>query len=133
MTVGSTIARSTARLARGRESGDAVRARSRPPARDDRRERGAEVRRREADALEVRRVERTRRENERAADRKRQVGSGDRSERIRTYNYPQGRVTDHRIELTLYKLEEMLNGAALDEIIEPLIAQDQAERLAELN
>jgi len=78
-------------------------------------------------------VERTRRENERAADRKRQVGSGDRSERIRTYNYPQGRVTDHRIELTLYKLEEMLNGAALDEIIEPLIAQDQAERLAELN
>ncbi|MEZ5647812.1 MAG: peptide chain release factor 1 [Alphaproteobacteria bacterium] len=78
-------------------------------------------------------IERTRRESERAADRKRQVGSGDRSERIRTYNYPQGRVTDHRIELTLYKLDEVLNGAALDEIIEPLIAQDQAERLAELN
>lgn len=64
--------------------------------------------------------------------RKLQVGSGDRSERIRTYNYPQGRVTDHRINLTLYKLNEVVSGDALDEIIEPLIAEDQARRLAEL-
>lgn len=63
--------------------------------------------------------------------RKLQVGSGDRSERIRTYNYPQGRVTDHRINLTLYKLEEVVSGEALDEIIEALVTEDQAERLAE--
>ncbi|MGY8996081.1 MAG: peptide chain release factor 1 [Alphaproteobacteria bacterium] len=69
---------------------------------------------------------------ERAADRKSQVGSGDRSERIRTYNFPQGRVTDHRINLTLYKLDEVISGSALDEVIEPLIAEDQAARLAEL-
>jgi peptide chain release factor 1 len=62
------------------------------------------------------------------ATRKKQVGSGDRSERIRTYNYPQGRVTDHRIGLTLYKLDAILNGA-LDELIDPLIAADQAEKL----
>ena len=64
--------------------------------------------------------------------RKLQVGSGDRSERIRTYNYPQGRVTDHRINLTLYKLDEVVSGDALGEIIDALIAEDQAQRLAEL-
>ncbi|MEM7172835.1 MAG: peptide chain release factor 1 [Pseudomonadota bacterium] len=67
-----------------------------------------------------------------AADRKSQVGSGDRSERIRTYNFPQGRVTDHRINLTLYKLDKVLIGEALNEIIEPLIAEEQAAKLAEL-
>ena len=70
--------------------------------------------------------------DERASDRKSQVGSGDRSERIRTYNFPQGRVTDHRINLTLYKLDKVLVGEALDEIIDALIAEDQAERLAHL-
>lgn len=69
-------------------------------------------------------------EAERAADRKGQVGSGDRSERIRTYNFPQGRMTDHRINLTLYKLDQILQGD-LDETIEALIADDQAQRLAE--
>ena len=69
--------------------------------------------------------------DERAGDRKRQVGSGDRSERIRTYNFPQGRVTDHRINLTLYKIDAVMNGAALDEIIEALLTQDRLERLAE--
>ena len=63
-----------------------------------------------------------------AADRKSQVGTGDRSERIRTYNFPQGRVTDHRIGLTLYKLEAVLNGA-LDEVIDALITADRAEKL----
>lgn len=63
-----------------------------------------------------------------AADRKSQVGSGDRSQRIRTYNFPQGRVTDHRIGLTLHKLEAVLNGQ-LDELINALITADQAERL----
>lgn len=65
--------------------------------------------------------------------RKLQVGSGDRSERIRTYNYPQGRVTDHRINLTLYKLDEVVSGEALGEIIDALVEADQAERLAEMN
>lgn len=65
--------------------------------------------------------------------RKLQVGSGDRSERIRTYNYPQGRVTDHRINLTLYKLEEVVSGEALGEIIDALITEDQAQRLAEID
>lgn len=65
--------------------------------------------------------------------RKLQVGSGDRSERIRTYNYPQGRVTDHRINLTLYKLDEVVAGEALGEIIDALIMEDQAERLAEMD
>ena len=69
--------------------------------------------------------------DERAGDRKRQVGSGDRSERIRTYNFPQGRVTDHRINLTLYKIDAVMNGSALDEIIEALLTQDRLERLAE--
>lgn len=63
-----------------------------------------------------------------AADRKSQVGTGDRSERIRTYNYPQGRLTDHRIGLTLYKLEDILNGN-LDEVIDSLVAADRAEKL----
>ena len=65
--------------------------------------------------------------------RKLQVGSGDRSERIRTYNYPQGRVTDHRINLTLYKLDEVVSGDALGEIIDALITEDQAQKLAELD
>ena len=65
--------------------------------------------------------------------RKLQVGSGDRSERIRTYNYPQGRVTDHRINLTLYKLDDVVSGEALNEIIDALVAEDQAERLAEMS
>ncbi len=69
---------------------------------------------------------------ERAASRKSQVGSGDRSERIRTYNFPQGRVTDHRINLTLYKLDRILEGPGLDEIIQALISDDQASRLADL-
>jgi peptide chain release factor 1 len=74
--------------------------------------------------------ERQQKAAERAASRKSQVGSGDRSERIRTYNFPQGRVSDHRINLTLYKIDKVINGEALDEIIDPLIAEDQAERLA---
>jgi peptide chain release factor 1 len=69
----------------------------------------------------------------RADVRKTQVGSGDRSERIRTYNFPQGRVTDHRINLDVYKLPKVLAGEALDEIIDPLIAEDQAARLATLD
>ncbi|MCT8971485.1 peptide chain release factor 1 [Microbaculum marinisediminis] len=74
--------------------------------------------------------ERERLSSERAADRKGQVGSGDRSERIRTYNFPQGRVTDHRINLTLYKLDKVVAGEALGEIIDALITEDQARRLA---
>jgi peptide chain release factor 1 len=70
---------------------------------------------------------------ERAATRRSQVGSGDRSERIRTYNYPQGRVTDHRINLTVHKLERVLAGESLDEIIDALTAEDQAARLAEVS
>jgi peptide chain release factor 1 len=77
-------------------------------------------------------MERQKQEAERAASRKSQVGSGDRSERIRTYNFPQGRVTDHRINLTLYKLEKVITGEALDEVIDPLTAEDQAAKLAEL-
>ena len=76
-------------------------------------------------------AERARVESERAAARKGQVGSGDRSERIRTYNFPQGRVTDHRINLTLYKLDRVMSGEALDEVIDALVSQDQAQRLAE--
>ncbi len=68
----------------------------------------------------------------RADARKSQVGSGDRSERIRTYNFPQGRVTDHRINLTLYNLAKVMEGEALDDVINPLIAEDQAARLAAL-
>ena len=66
-----------------------------------------------------------------AEDRKSQVGSGDRSERIRTYNYPQGRVTDHRIGLTLYKLESFMDGY-IDEIIEALITQDQSDKMKQM-
>jgi len=77
-------------------------------------------------------MERQRLATERAADRKGQVGSGDRSERVRTYNFPQGRVTDHRIGLTLYKLDQVLAGN-LDEIVEGLAAADQAQRLAEID
>ena len=76
-------------------------------------------------------AERARVESERAAKRKGQVGSGDRSERIRTYNFPQGRVTDHRINLTLYKLDRVMTGEALDEVIDALVSEDQAQRLAE--
>jgi len=71
-------------------------------------------------------------DDERAANRKGQVGSGDRSERIRTYNFPQGRLTDHRINLTLYKLDQVLQGD-LNEIIDALIADDQAARLADMD
>ena len=76
-------------------------------------------------------AERARVESERAASRKGQVGSGDRSERIRTYNFPQGRVTDHRINLTLYKLDRVMAGEALEEVIDALVSEDQAQRLAE--
>jgi len=69
---------------------------------------------------------------ERSESRKSQVGSGDRSERIRTYNFPQARVTDHRINLTVYNLPKVIAGEALDELIDPLIAEDQAARLASL-
>jgi peptide chain release factor 1 len=76
-------------------------------------------------------AERARVASERAAARKGQVGSGDRSERIRTYNFPQGRVTDHRINLTLYKLDRVMIGEALDEFIDALVSEDHAQRLAE--
>jgi peptide chain release factor 1 len=75
-------------------------------------------------------MERQRLASDRAADRRAQVGSGDRSERIRTYNFPQGRVTDHRINLTLYKLDKVVAGDALDEIIDPLLTEAQAAQLA---
>jgi peptide chain release factor 1 len=76
-------------------------------------------------------LERQKVDSERAAARRGQVGSGDRSERIRTYNFPQGRVTDHRINLTLYKLDEVLAGNALDEVIDALTTHHQAELLAQ--
>jgi len=78
-------------------------------------------------------AERQRRDAERSQARRSQVGSGDRSERIRTYNFPQNRVTDHRINLTLYKLEQVLAGEALDTVIEALIAEDEASRLAAMD
>jgi len=78
-------------------------------------------------------AERQKLADERAAARKSQVGSGDRSERIRTYNFPQGRVTDHRINVTLHKLDKVLSGESVDEIIDQLIAEDQADRLAEMS
>ena len=76
-------------------------------------------------------MERQKRDSERAAERKSQVGSGDRSERIRTYNFPQGRVTDHRINLTLYKLPQIIDGSALDEMVDALTTEHQAALLAE--
>ena len=76
--------------------------------------------------------ERSKLEKERAADRREQVGTGDRSERIRTYNFPQGRVTDHRINLTLYKIDKVIAGEALDDIVDGLTATEEAARLAEM-
>jgi len=78
-------------------------------------------------------LERSRLDKERSKDRKSKIGSGDRSERIRTYNFPQGRVTDHRINLTLHKLEEFLEGEIFDEMTEALILQAQEESLNTLN
>ncbi len=78
-------------------------------------------------------LERSRIENERSKDRKNKIGTGDRSERIRTYNFPQGRVTDHRINLTLHKLEEFLEGEIFDEMIEALTLQAQEESLGVIN
>jgi peptide chain release factor 1 len=77
-------------------------------------------------------AERERAEAERSATRKSQVGSGDRSERIRTYNFPQGRVTDHRINMTQYKIDDVMNGTALSEFVDALVMHDQAEKLSEL-
>ena len=77
-------------------------------------------------------LERQRVDSERSENRKIQVGSGDRSERIRTYNFPQGRVTDHRINLTLYKLDQIIQGD-LGEMVSALIEYDQAEKLAEID
>ena len=76
--------------------------------------------------------ERQRLADERAADRKEQIGSGDRSDRVRTYNFPQNRLTDHRINLTLYNLDKVVTGEALSEVLDALVAEDQAARLAEL-
>ena len=75
-------------------------------------------------------AERSKRDAERAADRRGQIGSGDRSERIRTYNFPQGRVTDHRINLTLHKLPQIIEGEALNDVIDALVTEHQAELLA---
>jgi len=77
--------------------------------------------------------ERQKQQEERAADRRDQVGSGDRSQRIRTYNFPQGRVTDHRISLTLHKLQEVLEGGGLDEIIDAILTENQARQLAAID
>jgi peptide chain release factor 1 len=76
-------------------------------------------------------MERQKADSERSASRKSQVGSGDRSERIRTYNFPQGRVTDHRINLTLYKIDRMMMGE-IDEVVDALLADYQADQLAQL-
>ncbi len=77
-------------------------------------------------------LERSKRDAERAASRKSQVGTGDRSERIRTYNFPQGRVSDHRIGKTTHNIDAVMDGTALDEFIEALVSNDEAERLAQL-
>ena len=77
-------------------------------------------------------MERARLDAERSGERKAQLGSGDRSERIRTYNYPQGRVSDHRINLTLYNLDKIVAGDALNEVVDALISEDQADRLADM-
>ncbi len=78
-------------------------------------------------------AEREKKDKERSRDRKNQIGSGDRSERIRTYNFPQGRVTDHRINVTLHKLEEFLNGNVFEELSQNLRMHDQEIKLANLN
>ncbi|HAU29235.1 MAG TPA: peptide chain release factor 1 [Rhodospirillaceae bacterium] len=78
-------------------------------------------------------AERQRKDAERSENRRSQVGTGERSERIRTYNFPQGRVSDHRVDVTLYKIDKVMTGEALDEIIDVLLAEDQAERLAHLS
>jgi peptide chain release factor 1 len=77
-------------------------------------------------------LERERADAARSAARKGQVGSGDRSQRIRTYNFPQGRVTDHRINMTLHKLDTVLEGGALDELIDALVTDHQASQLADM-
>lgn len=77
-------------------------------------------------------IERQKIDQERAQSRKSQIGSGDRSERIRTYNFPQGRVSDHRINLTLYKIDQVMEGSGLDEFIDALTTEDQAQKLAEV-
>lgn len=78
-------------------------------------------------------VQREQADKERADQRRDQVGSGDRSQRIRTYNFPQGRVSDHRINLTLHKLDQVIEGDALDELIDALVTEEQARRLAEMS
>ena len=78
-------------------------------------------------------IERQKRDTERSQDRKSKIGTGDRSERIRTYNFPQGRVTDHRINLTLHKLEEFMQGEIFEEMIESLTLQAQEDELSKLN
>ncbi len=83
-------------------------------------------------AARMQAAEDEKRHSEESETRRNLVGSGDRSERIRTYNFPQGRVTDHRINLTLYKLDEIMQGA-MDAVIEPLLSEDQADRLASLS
>ena len=77
--------------------------------------------------------ERKKIDDQRSKDRKNKIGSGDRSERIRTYNFPQGRVTDHRINLTLHKLNEFMQGEIFDEVIENLSLQAQEQQLENLN
>ena len=77
-------------------------------------------------------IERQKLDSERAAARKNQIGSGDRSERIRTYNFPQSRMTDHRINLTQHNLTEIMTGEGLEEVIDALITEDQAAKLAAL-
>ena len=77
-------------------------------------------------------MELAKRHDAEAEERKSQIGTGDRSEKIRTYNFPQGRVTDHRIKLTLHQIDAVLNGD-LDLVIDPLIAADQAVKLAKMN
>ena len=76
--------------------------------------------------------ERAEREARRAADRRAQVGSGDRSERVRTYNFPQGRITDHRVDKSLFDMDAMMDGGALDGFVDALVADAQAAQLAEL-
>ena len=78
-------------------------------------------------------LERQKRDDERSKDRKSKIGTGDRSERIRTYNFPQGRVTDHRINLTLHKLSEFMEGELFDEMTENLLLQDQEPEMNNLN